>query len=286
MMDFRQIFISRKSLIFSTVVLGSVLLVLLFTNNKPIPTSTQNIEQNTTVNAQDNVSQAITCPNTTKLFYTVTLKRKPNTSEPKLYSKDEKYRDSHIGDYLIDALGLGDPDQIKNEAVPFGASRYSTYEDFFSTLFRDTREAYEFNSSYFITLKEDIPPLDFSKIHDHESFTVAVVIGEQTLFPYITNADYCEVDSDCTIRIEDCGQGAFNYYSDVGPSAWGCEVPYYPDEDQQWLGWQEGKKFVEESCEEKGFSRGYLEFMYSDAVCQRNTCVPKEKSISGFHCSP
>lgn len=66
------------------------------------------------------------------------------------------------------------------------------------------------NFSYYILIKGE--PVKLKSNYENKNIVVKTKIGDEKLIPYITNPDYCELDSDCIIRDDFCSYGSFNYY--------------------------------------------------------------------------
>lgn len=114
-----------------------------------------------------------------------------------------------------------------------------------------------YNNDYFILLNKS--KVDTKKTYSKNNFTINASEIDQKLTPYLEDASYCQVDSDCVIRHEICSNGAYNNYSQM-PPVFGCSG-----------------SFDENGCN--------IEKKYTGAKCQQNKCIELGETTKIISCS-
>ncbi len=191
-------------------------------------------------------------------FKFTTIQTKSSTHyylEMELKSPDQVPETYYLGEYLQNLLNL---------------SKEKKFNEVISKIVYDTREekprtpdhSEKYNSNYYIALKEG--EIIAGKYED-EYTTVNVSQVRTDLEPYIDNPDYCVTDSDCTIRMNFCTYGSFNYYHPFA-EVWGCGPP--SDET--------GYTFLiydeKMDCE--------TNVTFDGSKCLQNQCVGQKRQIS------
>lgn len=185
-------------------------------------------------------------------IYRITIARKPGSPEPEV---------TFLRWYLEDLFTL---------------SRESI-----SDIVYDTREGSPFypkyrglDFAYYIFLGGE--PTELRQVYENESVTVRVINVDEKLIPYLKDPDYCEVDTDCVVRTNFCGYGAFNYYHGFH-DVWGCPVvsetefecaePERVELEECEMGWYDEKMGCERDVE------------YTGIKCIENKCIAQNRIV-------
>jgi len=199
-------------------------------------------------------------------FYKVALNLNPGTPLPVVYDFDKANERSHLGNYLIDVLGLKHP------------IASNSFEDFISLIAYqvDSQQPSpygggnrnRFNQEYFLLLKPSAGVIDTIKTYQMFGLTATVSEADPKLLPFINDATYCEVDSDCSLEGNFCNYGAYNNFRAYFGWGWGCEGTNYPQEGQEklWAGCDANLK--------------HPEVTYSGVKCIANKCVAQNPVIT------
>ncbi|QQG41279.1 MAG: hypothetical protein HYV90_03855 [Candidatus Woesebacteria bacterium] len=111
-------------------------------------------------------------------------------------------------------------------------------------------------------------PVRLNDTYTDQYLTVYPQVVDDAILPYLIKADYCEKDSDCSVRANMCTLGAFNYYQKYQDPPWGCGPAGYKPE----YSWYEygvvdeklncayelkfdGAKCTNNQCTETGFKK-------------------------------
>lgn len=176
-------------------------------------------------------------------WYYVKLKLKASDNEPLV--------ETHypLREYLQEILELTEENIAQLEVV------YDTREGNPS---RNDISIYNFN--YYVK-NEQVDP---TTVYTDDYTTVQVGTVDRRTVGYLADADYCEKDSDCTIRHNFCTYGSFNYYHPY-QDLWGC--PVVTDEEGNTFGAPD----EERGCE--------TVVKYQSSKCLDNTCTAQGRSV-------
>jgi hypothetical protein len=72
---------------------------------------------------------------------------------------------------------------------------------------------------YYIILNQ---PTKLSSSYTDQYLSATTQVVDDAMLPYLIKNDYCEKDSDCSIRAAMCTVGAYNYYQGYHDPPWGC----------------------------------------------------------------
>ena len=156
--------------------------------------------------------------------------------------------------FLIRALGLQEKqgDDFVFDLV------YST--DNYPNQFDYSRK---YQADYYILVSSGLVE---AGVFDYRGVRMNVRPVNNSLYNYMSDVKYCEVNSDCDIRGHFCTYGAFNKFQPY-IEGWSCVgAPITEDEEEF------GKYDTNLGCETQ------LEF--TRAICQQNRCVGLDKQIA------
>lgn len=112
--------------------------------------------------------------------------------------------------------------------------------------------------------------LEVGKTYSNDLYSVTILSEHSDLVPYLENNDYCEQDSDCSIRYDWCEKGGWNNFTSYHEGR-GCQ-----------FGGNEGQPDgieAELGCEELPASKGIIA-QYSSVSCINNSCVADNPSFT------
>jgi hypothetical protein len=160
---------------------------------------------------------------------------------------------SYLGPYFQKVLNFA-TDKKADDVIP-----YIAYDVRDGMPHAENTSRYNFN--YYIALSVgEIEP----KIYEDEYTTIKVSRIDPDIGPYIENADFCKMDSDCTIRSNFCQYGSFNYYHPFA-DMWGCGLP--SDES----GYIFGDHDVNMGCT--------TDVTYESSKCIDNQCIGQNRKV-------
>lgn len=141
-------------------------------------------------------------------IYLLTVRLKSDTVLPP-WQTDAETGIKNLAEYLSSVLGL-------------------QKDDISSLLYKTTSSPYSdpYNTSYY-ALFQNRQQLD--KNYSDKYVSVATELVNEDLLPYLIKNEYCEKDSDCSIRSNMCAVGAYNYYQQFVDGPWGCGPAGYKD---------------------------------------------------------
>lgn len=140
-----------------------------------------------------------------------------------------------------------------------------------SDIVYDTREGSPHNENssplnftYYILVKGE--PVKLKLKYENENVIIKTKIANEKLIPYITDPNYCAINSDCVIRDNFCSYGSFNHYH-IFYDVWGCAASTATEFECDTAN-------PPDECDSSNCTQ---EVKYEGAKCVKNKCVAEKK---------
>jgi hypothetical protein len=185
-------------------------------------------------------------PSVSSKIYLLKLKLKTEASPPPTMADGPGAEIVFLAEYLRRLMSLP-KDSINN--LLYDVRKPSPYNG----------EAGPYNSEFYVVFAN---PQKLDSFYQDQFITLKVELVDNAMLPYLIKNDYCEQDSDCTLRADMCSQGPYNNYQSYRDPPWGCGPGGYKS-TYNWFTW--GERDEKLNCE--------VELKFKGSKCEKNSCT-------------